>query len=208
MHPLAKRIRIFLVRFVILFGLLIIPWPGLKAVCNAMFAASGNWLIGLTVGPDWEITFNKGGAHGGRIEILNRKLMQPDGSGPVRNVDLDPYGFLYRPWALLVALVLATPFSLRRRLRHLAWSNALLAVICLLILEFVIWNESLEVSLVKLSPFWKNSTDWLQVVLVQQLELAIPVLVWLWVCFRPKDFGSIVREFRSTQSRQEQSYKN
>ena len=52
-----------------------------------------------------------------------------------------------------------------------------------------IWNESTTVSLVTLSPFWKEIADALEYTLVTQMGISfsIPVLVWIAVLFRRQD---------------------
>ncbi|MGB8354596.1 MAG: hypothetical protein WCD79_11950 [Chthoniobacteraceae bacterium] len=124
-----------------------------------------------------------------RIVIVNRALLNPDGSGPVRYLDV---GSGWQATALLLALILATPVSWRRR----GWA-VFLGLLCihfliLLSLSFIIWNESMEISLVTLSPFWKQISNGFRDVLVSQFTVAIPVLVWVLVTFRREDMIRIL----------------
>jgi len=123
-----------------------------------------------------------------RIVIVNRALLNPDGSGPVRNLDL---GFGFLPTALLLALILATPISLRRRGWALFLGFLCMHFLILLSLNFIIWNESMEISLVNLSPFWKHISNGFRDALVTQFSAAIPVLVWIFVTLRREDLVGI-----------------
>ena len=120
-----------------------------------------------------------------RIVIVNRALMNPDGSGPVRNLDA---GFGWLPVALLMALILATPISWRRRGVAILLGVLCMHVVILLALRFIIWNESMEISLVTLPPFWKTISNGFRDALITQFNPAIPVLIWILVTFRRGDF--------------------
>jgi hypothetical protein len=105
--------------------------------------------------------------------------MAPDGSGPVRNLDLDSLAFAWRPFGVLIALLLAVPFAWRTQVRL-----GLICALCLLgyllsVLAFAIWNESAEVSLVTLSPFWKPVAGQAERTLVASLEFFAPVVLSL-----------------------------
>ena len=46
-------------------------------------------------------------------------------------------------------------------------------------LSFAIWNESTEVALATLSPFWKTLANGVEIALTP-FGLLAPILVWLW----------------------------
>lgn len=121
-----------------------------------------------------------------RIEIANRNLMARDGSGPVRNLDMDTDGF-WRTTVLLVALIVATPISWQRRAYAMIWGCLAVQGFILLTVAFSIWNESRYVELMKLSPFWQDLADNIQNALLSQLSLAVPALIWVLVTFRRGD---------------------
>jgi hypothetical protein len=183
----SKPFKAFCVRFLLFFGLSLIPWPGLPAVCGGYFRAVGQLVFVSASGPR-SLEFAPYEAHDTRIVIINRGLMKPDGSGPVRNLDLDSFDFTWRPVSLLLALILASPVSWPRRVRALVAGGVCLQVFLLFVLGFAIWEESTDVALVLLSPFWKQVADNIAHVLVGQLNIAAPFLIWLVVTFRREDF--------------------
>ncbi|HWZ95184.1 MAG TPA: hypothetical protein VNW30_08325 [Opitutaceae bacterium] len=182
-----KTIAVFSVSFLLFFGLSLVPWPGLPAVCGGYFRAVGSLVFDSKTGPR-SLEFEPHEAHDTRIVIINRELMQPDGSGPVRNLDLDSFGFTWRPVSLLFALILASPVSWPRRARALVAGGVCLQGFLLLVLGFSIWNQSTEIALVTLSPFWKQTAENISHILVGQLNIASPFLIWLVVTFRREDF--------------------
>ena len=103
------------------------------------------------------------------------------------------------PTALTVALIVATPVPRRRRCWALLWGMLLIHSFVLFSVAVYIWNESTTVSLVTLSPFWKEIADALEYTLVTQMgvSFSIPVLIWIAVLFRRQD----VKTFVLTQPR-------
>lgn len=64
----------------------------------------------------------------------------------------------------------------------------MLHVYLLAALGFSLWNESTAVSLVTLSPAWKEAANRLQAALIAQLSIAAPGVIWLLVTFRRNDW--------------------
>jgi exosortase/archaeosortase family protein len=174
--------------FALAFCLLLIPWPGWSARCGDAFQNVGTKLFYSPEG-NREITFEAQDAHTTRLMVVNRSLMNPDGSGPVRNLDLNTIAFLWRPFALLLALAIGTCINTRDRLWALGLALLCLAVYLVAVLVFALWHESTEVSLVTLSPNWKAAAIEVQAVMLRQLTLAAPALLWFWAAvpavFRP-----------------------
>jgi hypothetical protein len=182
-----KIMAAFCFRFLLLFGLALVPWPGLPVVCNGYFRTVVHLAFDSKTGPR-SLELEPHDAHDTRIVIINRKLMQSDGSGPVRNLDLDSFDFTWRPVSLLLALILASPVSWPRRAWALVAGGVCLQAFLLFVLGLAIWEESTEVALVTLSPFWKHAADNIMHLLVGQLNIAAPFLIWLVVTFRQEDF--------------------
>jgi exosortase/archaeosortase family protein len=178
----AKPVPFFAGRFVIIFCLALVPWPGFSRQCGNVLRSLGATVFTTSAGQR-EVKFEAPDSRNTRAVIVNRALMNPDGSGPVRNLDFNSCGFLWRPLSLLLVLIFATPMSLRCQMLSLALGGYCLLGCLLIALGFAIWNESTAVSLVTLSPFWKDFADQLQVTLVQLATLAAPVFVWLWAVF-------------------------
>jgi exosortase/archaeosortase family protein len=165
-------------RFVVAFGLLLIPWPGMAALCGDALRGAAGLAFTTPAGPR-EVTLERHGGHGTRIVIANRRLLGADGSGPVRNLDLNAYSVVWRPASLFLALVLAAPLSAGRRVQALVMGGVCLGVYILLSLNMAIWNESTEVALVALTPNWKGLANGAEATLLEGLGVTVPCLVWL-----------------------------
>lgn len=185
----------FFAAFVVIFIVLMLPWPGLAYM--AVFRTVGTWCfsrdadqreVSFLKSPDKSATFY-------RIEIANRARLNPDGSGLVRNVDFDVRGFGWKPMALLIALVLASPLPWKRRLVALCWGLFWVQMVVMGLLAFVIWNESSEIGLVTMSPFWKAIANEWQHAFIALFSLAAPVVVWLLVTFRSGDVTFLKRPY-------------
>jgi hypothetical protein len=178
----------FLCRALIIYALLAFPWPGLnkaygnyfRALCRLVFTADdGHRELSFETPGD-----NSRRSNDTRVAIVNKQLMHPDGSGPVRNLDVN-FGWLST--ALLLALILATPVSWPRRRWALLWGLLAIHAFLLLLLKLCIFDESTEISLVNLSPFWKAATSACRDALASQTNLAVPILIWILVTFRRED---------------------
>jgi exosortase H (IPTLxxWG-CTERM-specific) len=168
----------FVRRFVLVYGLLLVPWPGLANLCRGGLCAAGTEAFFTGRGAR-EVTFVPLHAHETRIEIVNRKLMLADGSGPVRNVDVNAFALLWRPTSVLLAMVLGAPVSLRVRLKAIGVGIAVLTIVLWATMAFLLWNESTAVYLHTLSNAWKAVADCVEENLVVFLGLSAPFLLSL-----------------------------
>jgi len=168
--------------------LLAIPWPGFTEVHDHIFRALAQAVFSSDYGQR-ELTFETPDETPGhprqlRVAIVNRALMHPDGSGPVRNLDAS---FNFQPAALLIALIFATPVSWKRRGWALLFGLPGLYCVLLFCLGILIWSESAEIGLVTLTPLWHGVTDWTRDLIAAQIQLALPVIIWILVMFRRED---------------------
>ena len=190
--PLKK----ILIRFALIYVLLLLPWPGFREAYGAYFRAFGGMVFAGQTERS-EVTFetperNSPRPQDSRIVIVNNALMNYDGSGPVRNLDFDAHAVGWRPIALLAALVIATPLPWGRRIRAVVLGALAMHLYVLLFLFVAIWNESTEISLMTLTPFWKTAVSGLKGVMVSQLALCLPVLIWVLVTFRREDMTGVL----------------
>jgi hypothetical protein len=196
----------FLIRFVVVFGLLIFPSPtwnklygrGFRAVGNAVFARDDEKCVLYFEGHRQSQGFS---AVDTRIMIGNRHLVDSNGKGLGALLVLNTRSVGWLPTALTAALIVATPVPWRRRCWALLWGMLLIHSFVLFSVAAYIWNESTTVSLVTLSPFWKEIADALEYTLVTQMGISfsIPVLIWIAVLFRRQD----VKTFVLTQPRED-----
>ncbi len=122
-----------------------------------------------------------------RIEIANRRWLSADGSGPVRHLDLDVHGFAILPTILLIALVLATPLPMGKRIVSLLLGLLLLQLVVMGFLALAIWNESAQIGLVNIKPEWKTIMETTIVNVVTHFSIAAPIAIWVLVCLRNID---------------------
>lgn len=187
-HKPALR---FLVCFAIWYALLLFSWPITGQAYCAAFRAVGTLVYGSN-DRSKEITFESfprgHHSHYTRVVIVNPAKMKPDGSGPVRNLDLDTRAFGWMPLALLTALILATPLPWKRRRRALLWGLFVQQGFVIIALGYCIWNESTEIGLVSLSAAGKDAAVAVRAMLAGQLIVAVPVLIWILTTFRRGDF--------------------
>ena len=175
---------------VTVYGLFIVPWRGITddyvdtaQQCIAAIFGADDARHTITVE---RRTDDPDHPYGSRIVIVNQALMNPDGSGPIRNVDFDTR--VMCPATLLIALVLATPVSWRRRGWALLFGIPISCALGLLFLGFAIWDESSEISLVTFSPITKEIVHLARNVLTTQLSISAPILLWVLLTFRQEDF--------------------
>jgi hypothetical protein len=197
--PLRRLILGFLIWFVLIFGLLILPWPGwneiygygFRAVGNAVFARDGEKRVLY-----FEAHRQTRGlsAIDTRITIGNRDLVDSSGKGLAAMLGLDTRSIGWLPTALTIALIVATPIPWQRRAWSLMLGLLLIHAFILFSVAIYIWNESTAVSLVTLSPFWKQIADALEYTLVTQMGISftVPVLIWIAVLFRREDVKNFV----------------
>jgi hypothetical protein len=196
--PLRRLILGFLIRFVVVFGFLILPWPGWNEFYGQGFRALGNAVFARE-DERWILHFEAHRQTRGfsatdtRITVGNRHLVDSSSKGVITFLELNTRSVGWLPTALTIALIVATPVTWRRRWWALLWGVLLIQAFILFSVAVYIWNESTTVSLVTVSPLWKQIADALEYTLVFQMgaSFSIPVLVWIAVLFRRRDFGTL-----------------
>ncbi len=186
-NPFLRFLIFFLPLYV---GLWLLPHLGISDAYGSYFRSFGALFYGNN--DERELTFQPldDPSHFGftRIEIANRALLNSDESGEVRHLDFDTMALGCGPTALLIALIVATPIPWSRKRWTLLWGLLWQHVFIILALGFLIWNESSEIGLVILTPFWKHLAVSFKDVLVSHISLTIPVIIWVLVTFRQEDW--------------------
>jgi type IV secretory pathway TrbL component len=182
----------FLWRFVVVFGLLIAPWPGWNALYAQYFQGLGQMMFSSDDGKRF-VNFgpvaDKNSVLDTQITLGNRELEDSRGHAPVRSTGIDSRSIGWVPTALTVALVAASPIPWRRRLVALASGLVLIHLFILFTVQTWIWNNASGVSLLSLSAFWQNAADELNYALMTQIgaSFSVPVVIWVLVTFRRQD---------------------
>lgn len=194
--------------FVLLYGLLLLPWPGLNETYGCYFQALGRIVFGGIRGQrilQFEEAHDARLPIGTQITMANHEQVDVNGRGPVIILGLDTRGVGWVPTALIIALTLATPIPLRRRWWALFLGLLLVHGFILFSVGCYIWNESTSLGLLALTPFWKTVVDGLEETLVTQLgaSFVVPVLIWLLVTFRRQDLTVLGSRFFSAPTSKE-----
>ena len=147
----------FLLRFVAIFGLLIVPWPGWNQAYSHYFQSLGQMVFNPSGETRRMVVFapasGKIPGMDTRLTLENAELADSTGKGLVEATELDSRSIGWVPTALTAALVLATPIPWRRRLIALAGGLVLIHLFIFFTLQSWIWNNSVDLSLLTLSSF-------------------------------------------------------
>ena len=195
---LPKKVIGFIVRFILIYGLLIAPWPDLNQTYGSYFRALGTAFFSSDSGPrvlrfaeqnSVPEAARKTPPLATRVTLANRNLADSQGNGPAQLIDLDTRSIGWVPTALTTALILASPVPWKRRLWALLAGWVLVQLFLLFSLQSWIWDASPAVSLETLSPFWQSRADDLEYVLITQLgaSFSVPLVIWVVVTFRRRD---------------------
>jgi hypothetical protein len=183
----------FLGRFALVYALLVAPWPGFNAVYGKYFRAMGQAVFARDGGRRL-VRFEPVPAElrhvlDTRIALADRDLLDRNGAGPVRYLEMDTRGIGWVPTALAMALIVATPVPWSRRGWALLWGWFVVHAFLLFSTAVYIWNASFQLSLLPSSPFWQQVTDGLVETLVTQMgaSFVVPVLIWIVVTLRRQD---------------------
>jgi hypothetical protein len=182
----------FLLRFAVVFGLLIAPWPGWNEGYAQYFRAFGQWAFSQDDGRRMVVfTANEppGSTLDTRLSLGNRELLDASGRGLIKRTEINTRSIGWVPTALTIALVMATPVPWLRRILALGAGLVLVHVFIFFSLQTWIWNNSPDVSLLTLSHFWKAVADELAYAFMNQLGISftVPVLIWVLVTFKRQD---------------------
>lgn len=207
LHP--KLIRGFLIRFGVVYGLLIVPWPGIEEAYAYYFRAIGQYALG-SFGSKGIVRFE---AETERIRytmpfdtkvlVANREIQLTHGKSRAGSFHTNSRYGGYLPTALVAALILASPLPRRRRLRALCWGMILVHGFILLKLTIEIlcaYNREEWLSLFLLNPLWKTmlfSAQWI----LGNVESGffVPVLIWIPATFRREDRDMILPKADSSK---------
>ncbi len=184
MRPHRTLLRFF-VLLVLIYALLILPWPGVDRGYLVCVCAVGNQFFG-TIAKEGTVVFD---SHPTNNWLCSQTLTHRGTGKFARRLSLVRPDYLAT--ALVVALVLATPISWRRK------SIALLLGL-LLIDAFVFWRLWLglvdtfsdhQLALIRFTPFWKETVRLAVHIFIGSIEASfiVPVFVWILVTFRRGD---------------------
>ncbi len=204
MSPPTKYILGFFARFVIIYGLLIAPVPGLRENYAKFYRAGGTFLFS-TFGSKGITVFEPNpqpGISDTVIKLQNREQIRPDGMILSLPIYVKSRYSGYLGTAFLIALILATPVPILRRLISLL--AGLILIHCYIAFNVgiaILYSYNLEkgLDMFDLSPFWERILN----LIYQRLEgdgattacgLVVSVFIWMLVSFRHQYWAKFFRQ--------------
>lgn len=181
----AWPVVVFFARFMAIFVVLTIPWPGLPRAYAPLYRAGASAIF-AQFGSD------------GIVEVRAAANGDPDRDMEfiLRNVRTQSkYVFAgtslkgYQPTAYILALILATPIPWTRRWRAAFWGLVLVTVyVCLRLGVFLVFAFSRDnaLALFSLGPVARHALDFIYWAVVESLAgwLLVPLPIWALLCFR------------------------
>ncbi len=199
---MARPILGFLLRCMVIYAVLIVPWWGGMSIYRWGFCQVGNAVF-YRIGGDGRVRFEAidrtvdqqfvGTDHAKDVTLRLNNTANASGG----HMDIKSALIGYRPTAFLIALVLATPIPWSRR----GWAvlGGLVAVSAFVALR--VWlqladglSNGDELSVYTLSPFWKGTLRSFVNVLVLSTApgYIVPALLWMLVAVRREDWERIM----------------
>lgn len=175
----------FVLRFMLIFAVVIVPWRPLETFTRSVFQAEACWLLSLAL-PQKKIKaeVSQDPQHttiDTRITLSDLRDVRPDGQAPTQVFDCDSRSLSWIPQAVWLALCGATPVPWPRRLRMaLAGLLALQILVGGTILTAIFFGLAQESS-----PTWEfYGLAGLNHVLMDNLwvSFVVPWVLWIiWV---------------------------
>lgn len=183
----TRRIRGFFFTAVLIYGILIISWPGLGSEYAGCFRACGNLLFS-DFGSDGTVQLLPSGPEiAGDTEV---RLTNVRGQQSWRIAYNSRYTG-YMPTAAIIALTLATPVAWRRRWQALFWGMTFVHVFILVRFALSLVYNFRKVGLFVYGEFWSRTIqiayEAISVSIVT--SCVVPVLIWIAVALRREDLG-------------------
>jgi hypothetical protein len=198
----ARSIVGFCVRFILIYGLLIAPWPGLEGAYAKFFRAGGGFLF-ESFGSKGKVIFepySQKDVADTTLTLVNRKQIGPDGQAPAWWTHISSRYSGYLDAVFVVSLILATPIPWSRKSRALFLGVILIHLFIILKLATAIlyaYNNNQYLGVIKLNSLWASLLDHTyQGFLRNNLEsgLVAAVLIWILVTFRREDWPKTLAE--------------
>lgn len=179
------RLGGFVVRLAVLYGLLILPWPGWRATYAGAYRTAANVIFG-SFGPDGIVVFRE---HPQKTKWLDTEIAIRRRSSPaVGTTDHNSRLTGYLPAALMLALAGATPMAFRKRIPLAFWGLLMVHgfIVARLYVDLLYWFSA--------DGGWTmyHPGPWARAVLNQAFEFLVaaptcsflvPVLIWLLLLF-------------------------
>ena len=199
-RPISAKMAIkFFCLFVLVYGLLMAAWPVVGAVYSKFYRAAGEVLFG-SFGRGGIVRFSQLGDSKDDIYIIALNRYRVDENGEMSGAQLCHsirYGD-YMCMAFLMALIAATPLTLRHKVWAIVWGLILMHMFVAFELVIIILNlfSSELVSLLILNSFWKDVVVATNDIVLWNLTTGfiIAFFIWVLVSFCRQDWSKIVMQ--------------
>lgn len=195
-----NRARQLLKSFVILvltYSLLMACWLLVGKTYSRFYCSCGELLFG-SFGSRGIVEFGESKKEGYDIAVRLYNADRTNKNGVMRGVETSQNNRqdVYMYVVFLVALIVATPISVRRKLWALLWGVILIHCFVFLRLAGYIFEQFSEDSLglFSISPSWKSTfyTLYQQFIANVNFGFVVAVFIWILVTFRRRDWERII----------------
>jgi len=216
------RLLICCLRFVTIYSLLVIPWPGLDTAIGIYVRGLGSIIFGQS-GRQFlnTLKYNQAGKvtttlH--HVVLLRARGPLDKGYSPTTDTIIVLYNYdlprtskaagaiigletkllFWFPFAFYLALVGATPMPWQRRFRALLWGLLTAHVIVIATFAADLAVHASDISMIALSPFWKAAAMRLYLLLAVVSGPSTFAYLFLWplACFRREELIFAVPTWR------------
>ncbi len=203
MYP-VERTGWFFLKLIVIYGLLLIPWPGVERGYAVYYRGMANLFYG-SLGSVGTARFESFQERSGRYDSqMIIKCVSFDGKRTTRDVPFHTRRIGYLPTVQVTALILATSMPWRRKLRALLFGLVLIHAFIILEIGLTVMYSLTDVRLpvFDFEPWTCHFFARLyeMTVISPTLSFILPILIWLLVCFRREDWQQIVESIRSRKT--------
>ncbi len=201
----SKLLGLFLVKFIAAYVVLAILWGPIKHTQAEFFRQKTTFFFG-NFKKEGAVTFSKQNQNGHEIRasLFNKKLQAAARQAGRRDfrvykLPLNSWQIGYLPTILFLALLIATPISIKRKLWAALWGLILVQLFILFKLYIkLLWtfNGREWTEVVQLSGVWERLVSGLDYLFVQHIGTAviIPVFIWIIVSFKKEDTALLLSD--------------
>jgi len=185
----------FFCLFVLVYGLMMVAWPAIGAIYSKFYRATGEFLFG-SFGSRGIVRFYQSEKNRDDIYIVAFDKNRTQGNGKVNesqshNIHYGDYMHI----SFLTALIMAVSLPLKRRIFALVWGWIFMHIFIIFKMVIIILClfSGKRLSLLVLSPFWRDVVVTTNQVAVRDLttSFVIAFFVWVLVSFRREDWQRI-----------------